>query len=147
MPQRWIQRLNVYFSARWAGIRFQPILYLYLFGASVRLWLNKTEPPNFDDVIAKGFYGVWLGMGMGGPVLALLAWLLITQGSGRKRFIGMWCRMGADIIVFSTLLTFHVVSVQVNAATESRIFSRYMIGAATTFVIGLLIRRNREGAQ
>lgn len=144
MLRRWIRRridqANAHFDAPWAVVRFQPILYLFLFGASIRLWFNDTAPPNFDDVIGHGFYGVWLGMAVTGPLLALLAWLLISKGSGRSRFIGIWTRTAADMIVLVVLLSYHVVTVTTNPANESRIFSRYMVGAATMFVIGTIIR-------
>lgn len=141
MPWRWVRRVNSYITeSSWPAVRFQPILYFFLFGAALRLWREPSTPPSFDQVITPGFYEVWLGIGMGAPILSLVSWWLIHKRSGRTRYVGMWTRASADLLVFVYLLSFHIVTVKTFAPTEPRIFSRYIVGAATVFVIVLLVR-------
>ena len=139
MLRRLIQKGNAFFNIDWRVIPFQPVLYTFLLGASLRLTINKTTPPNFD-LIAKDFYHIWLGMGIVGPLLGLWSWFWVIKRSGLKRFIGMWLRFASDITVLTMLLSYHVVTVHTNPITESRIFARYIVGAATMFVIILIIR-------
>ena len=142
MPWRWVRRVNSYITeSSWPAVRFQPILYFFLFGAALRLWREPSAPLNFDQVITPGFYEVWLGIGVGAPILSLLAWWLIHKRSGRARYVGMWTRTSADLLVFVYLLSFHIVSAlhSVNPS-ESKIFTRYILGAAITFVITLIGR-------
>lgn len=121
-------------------MRFQPILYLFIWGAAIRLWRNTSTPPAFD-LISSGFYEVWLSFGVGAPMLSLVSWWLIHKRSGRARYIGMWTRMSADLLVFIYLLSFHIVTALSGPnPSESKIFTRYILGAATVFVIVLLVR-------
>ena len=140
MRRQVIDTWDEFFSSPWRVIPFQPILYFFLWGAAVRLWANQSAPPNFDEVIAHGFYGVWLSMGIVGPVLALVSWYLIRKRTGRWRFLGMWARLAADITVSVVILAFHVVNVSTRSPTESRIFSRYLLGASLLFVLILIVR-------
>lgn len=138
---RWIRRIDTYFGQDgWSLIAFQPILYFFVCGAAIRLWANTSDVPlNFDDVVVCGFYPVWIAMGALGPIQALLSWYLIQKCRGTATFIGMWVRLGADIQVFTVILTYHIQATM-RAGTESMIFSRYMVGACMLFVIGLVIR-------
>ena len=137
---RWIRRIDSYFGQDgWSLIAFQPILYLFILGAALRLWINQDEPINFNDVVIEGFYPVWLALGIGGPVLALISWYMIQKCSGRISFIGLWLRLSADIQVFTVVLTYHIQSAS-RFATESRIFSRYIVGATLIFLVCLMIR-------
>lgn len=141
MAWQWIKRANAYLSDQpWPPVRYQPILYLFLFGAAVRLWRNQQTPPAFDQIIADGTYNVWLGIGMGAPVLSLISWWMIVKRSGITRYIGMWARAGADLLIFIYLLSFHIVTVKTFDHNEPRIFSRYVVGATTVFVLTLIIR-------
>lgn len=144
MKSRLLTRLDGYFTSRsWPIIPFQPILYGFIFGAAVRLWVDPSPPPAFDDVIVHGFYAAWLVMGIFGPVLSLLAWLMVTIGSGRLRFIGMWARLSADISVGTVLMTYHLVivhNVLGGPVSESKIFACYMVGATLLFTVFLVIR-------
>jgi hypothetical protein len=53
------------------------------------------------DVIAHDFYSIWLGMGILGPLLALLSWHFIENKRGIWGFRGMWLRIAADICVLT----------------------------------------------
>ena len=136
-----MRRADEYFLAPWALVRYQPILYLFLFGATIRLWVDDSEPPEFKALIAEHFYGIWLILGVCSPLLSALAWFLIVRRSGRKRFLGMWLRLASDIGVATVLLSYHAVtSWLAPVETEQAIFSRYMCGATLVFVVSLIIR-------
>lgn len=141
---RWWKEVDRYVSSRlWPLIPFQPILYFFILGAVVRLWMNQSAPPAFDDVFAQGFYGAWLAMGIVGPLLALLSWWLVRTRAGRWRFLGMWTRFSSDIMVFTVLLSFHVVTIKSVLGvppSESKIFARYMVGATLIFTLTLIVR-------
>ena len=140
MTWDWVKRSNTYLtSAAWPAVRFQPTLYFFIWGASIRLAINKSEPPNFD-VIAHNFYVVWLTLGIVGPTLALLAWWLIQKRAGCWRFMGMWLRLSADISVTTVMLSYHIQNVINHSPSESKIFGRYVSAAAMLFVIFLVIR-------
>ena len=107
MLRRLLERGNNYFNKRWPLIAFQPILYFFVFGATLRLAYLQTPPPAFDVIIYDHFYNVWLILGITSPILSLIAWFLIEKRSGRKRFIGIWLRLTADIEY--SLLLLHIM--------------------------------------
>ena len=117
---------------------YQPVLYFFVFGASIRLWHNETEPPNFKEAIADHFYGIWLSLGVFSPIIALISWFMIKIPSGRSTFVGMWVRLAADIGMFTNVLSYHLVTL--DGKTEEMIFSRYILGSTLLFVFSLIIR-------
>ena len=138
--RRAISAWDSFFNNSWRLIPFQPILYFFLWGAAIRLWVNQDQPPNFEDVIAHGTYGVWLFLGIVGPPLSLLSWRMIRQ-PGRIRFLGFWVRLSSDMMTFTTVLAYHIVTVLTyRNPDEARIFSRYIIGSALAFMSFLIIR-------
>lgn len=141
MTWRWVLRGNQYFSSStWAAIRFQPILYLFIFGAGIRLAKNPDEPSNFATVITTNIYWVWLSLMIGSPVLSLMSWIAIEKRSGRTRFMGMWSRLAADIGMLTTLVTFHAAEALTRNEGESHLLSRYIVAATIMFVFSLIIR-------
>ena len=138
---RLIRALNTYFDEGWRTIPFQPVLYLFLWGATFRLWIEPSTPLAFEEVLGNtSFYGIWLAIGIACPPMALLSWFLIQMVSGAWRLRGMWFRFAADIGVFVMILSYHITVVIVNPSNESRIFSRYVVAAAMVFVLGLIVR-------
>ena len=138
---KWIVKGNAYFSSSWAPIRFQPILYFFMFGAGIRLLHKGTEPHTFEEVLRSDLYGAWLGMVILAPVVALLSWVMIEKLSGRWRFIGMWLRLTSSIGSLTVLTVYHaVIAFHQGDTGETQIFSRYMIGSILIFVCSLLIR-------
>lgn len=131
-------KANEFFSKSWRLMAFQPVLYFFIFGVSIRLWLNQTEPPAFKEVIASGFYGIWLFLGVASPILALISWIFIQKLRRRWSFIGMWTRLASDISVFTSLLTYHLVTL--DGRTEVMIFNRYVLASTMVFVLTLIIR-------
>lgn len=138
--RRVISAWDSFFNDSWRLIPFQPILYLFILGASIRLWVNQGEPPSFETIIARGTYGIWLFLGVTGPLVSLLSWWMIRH-SGRIRFLGFWARLSSDVMVFTAVLSYHIVTAITNRPlTESRIFARYLIGAILIFTLALIIR-------
>lgn len=142
MLRELLERGNIYFNKRWPLIAFQPILYFFVFGATLRLAYLQSPPPAFDVIIYDNFYIVWLSLGILSPVLSFISWFLIEKRTGRKRFMGMWLRLAADIGVFTTLITYHVTTAFTRGApiSEAKIFSRYLLGACILFTFILIIR-------
>lgn len=142
MWHRLVQRGNEFFKKEWRIMAYQPVLYFFVFGASIRLWHNNTTPPNFD-VIAHDFYNIWLGMGIAGPLLALLSWHLIKNKRGIWGFRGMWLRIAADICVLANILSYHIALNNLNAPlvyAEGRIYSRYIVGSTIIMCLIWIIR-------
>ena len=131
---------NTFFDRPWRLLAFQPVLYFFIWGSAIRLTIDQDPPPNFAVTIAPGFYDVWLTLGAICPLIALLSWFLIQKCSGRKRFLGMWFRLSADLGILTTLFTYHIVNVFNDAPSESRIYGRYLQGAILIFTIGLVVR-------
>lgn len=117
---------------------FQPVLSFFIFGVTIRLWFNQTEPPNFKDHVSENLYGIWLLFGAFSPILLLCAWLLIKKTSGRCIFVGMWLRLAADIGIFTNVIAYHLVSF--DGRTESILYSRYIIGSVLFFCVMMIIR-------
>lgn len=131
-------RANEFFSKPWRLMAFQPVLYLFVFGASVRLWTNNSEPPAFKEAIADHFYGIWLFLGISSPILALISWIFIQKLRRRWSFVGMWTRLASDINIFTNLLTYHLVTL--DGRTEVMIFNRYVLASTFLFVLSLIVR-------
>lgn len=119
---------------------FQPVLYFFIFGASIRLLIQDGQPPYFHMFIGYSFYGVWLGLCLGGPMLALVAFVFIRKFKRKFAYVGLWLRLSADIAVFTSVLTYHIASLYSAPYTESVIFGRYIIGATLVFLLLLLVR-------
>lgn len=137
--------LNKYFIGKeWPLIPFQPILYLFIWAAAIRLWVNPNSPPAFDIFVEQEhtnqFYGVWLAMGIIGPMLSLYSWFTISKMSGRMRFIGLWTRFASDVMVFTTVAAYHIAAALTDGFTETRIYARYIQGAVLLFTFILIVR-------
>jgi len=130
---------------KWRGVigrprpSFRPLLFLFLFGASIRLWALDMTPVAVDDLFGAGTYQVWLAIGIVSPLLALLAWWLIHYRRGAQRYRGLWFRFAADSGMFTAILAYHLAVVAANPLTESRIYSRYIVGAAMVYMLNLLL--------
>lgn len=137
-----IRRIEQYLDHKpWPIVPFQPVLFLFLWAASIRLLLSNRPPPDFTHIAGgPGFYNLWLGMGIIGPMMALASWFLVKKRSGRTRFIGMWVRLGGDIVTFTSVLTYHVSLALEYWGTEERIYARYAQGAVLVFMMSLIVR-------
>lgn len=140
MQHRLIARLNTYFTKEWRVMAYQPVLYFFVFGAGIRLWISSQTPPAFDMLISNRFYGIWLGLCIGGPVLAFMSYIWIRHQNSFLTYIGLWTRFAADVCVFTALLTFHVASIATAPNIENVLFARYIVGATLVFLLSLMVR-------
>lgn len=140
MLHRLIQVGNAFFAKEWRIMAYQPVLYLFIFGASIRLALNKTAPISFDSVFGDGVYEMWLFMGIASPLASLLSWYFVKKCTGRSTFLGFWLRLSSDIGIFTVIVAYHITSVITNPINESRIFSRYIVGSALFMCILWIVR-------
>ena len=129
----------------WHRVPFQPILYLMLWGAVLRIVIiNRDSPMNFDSVISPSASTAWTALGLGCPPLAALAWWLIKRCKWHKSALaGLWIRLGADVGQLVALVSYHIVVVFTMPAvgTEARVYARYAVGACIMFV-GVLVLRD-----
>lgn len=134
-------RFTNYFSKPWRIMAFQPVLHFFIFGATVRLWIDQTEPPNFKERISENFYGIWLFLGVFAPILSFVAYLLIKKINRYScSFIGLWVRLAGNLGIFTVLLTYHVATTVGEIRTETMIFNRYLVGSLIFFSAVLVFR-------
>lgn len=142
--RRWshnlICRLDAYYGGDWRPVWFSPILYLFIWGVVLRLWLYPGDQLRFTGIIPwEHYYDLWIGLGFGCPILAVAAWWLIRVG-GRCKVFGFGVRLGADVGMFSWLLAYHLTVMANNPINETRLVSRYLVAAVMIFVLELIVR-------
>ncbi len=140
MATRWralIHRLDRYYDQDWRQVWFQPILFLFVFGAAVRLAVNPDPTPPFEQFFGTWFYWLCLTLGVVAPLLCLLAWILI-RGCGRAIVLGQGIRLSGDIGVMTVLLSYHLTELPIS--DESHLFSRYVVAAVMVFVLEMIVR-------
>ena len=143
MVDRFVEVGNRWFSHdSWHRVPFQPILYFFLWSATLRIVITDNPPIRFE-FIGTYTYTAWATAGLLCPPLALFAWWLMKRSKWRRGpLAALWIRLGADLGQLVALLTYHIVSVFTvyNLQNESRIYARYCVGAATMLVIALVLR-------
>ena len=135
----WGERL--FSSGTYRRVAFTPWLYLFLWGAAIRLGFSDQYPP-VPFVGPSWSDHVWTTLAVVCPMLALAAWWLIDHSRWNKATLaGIWVRFIADIGMMTVILTYHMSVVLNNKPlTESRIFSRYIVGSCLMFMILVLAR-------
>lgn len=140
MSESWGERL--FNAGTYRRVAFAPWLYAFIGGAALRLWISDQYPP-IPFIGAPHVTILWTVLAVICPGMALAAWWLIDHSRWVKATLaGIWLRLAADIGLFCVLLTYHI-SVVTNIhspPTESRIFSRYIIGACVMFTLMLVAR-------
>lgn len=130
----------------WHRAAFQPILYFFLWSATLRLALSSDYPPiQFDEALGGQWVAeVWLVGSLVCPPLALASWWLIAKSRWRQAsLVGLWVRLGADLGQFLALVAAHAASaltVSRLGATEGRVYSRYAVAACIVFVAAIVVR-------
>lgn len=138
--RRLIARADEYYDRDWRIVWFQPALYLFMFGVSIRLITFPGAQLSFANLnLPHSFYDAWLTMGLACPVMALISAFLIHAG-GRARVFGFGSRLAADIGMFTFLLSYHLAVIFTNPVTESRLVSRYVVAAAMVFMLEVILR-------
>jgi hypothetical protein len=134
---------RVFAPGKWHKVSFQPILYLFSWGAILRISISDDMPIRFDQ-IQPVTYATWQAFGLTAPPLALLSWWLICRCNRRcSSCLGIHLRLAADIMQFSTLLTFHIAGI-LNCIDcnnmEMTVYRRYLVAAGLVFIFALIIR-------
>lgn len=126
-------------------VAFAPWLYLFVWGATFRLWWSDEYPP-IPFVAGPAVEVAWTVLALVCPPLALASWWLIDHSKwSRATLAGIWLRLAADIGLTSVLLTYHIsTAIRTHNTptpfTESRIFARYLLGACVMFAFMLVAR-------
>ena len=125
----------------WPGL---PVVYLFAFGGGVRILATSSGPPiQFEVWPGHWAEPAWGAMIVLCPLMAVAAWWLIERSRRPwSSLAGLWLRLGADTGLFAALMTFHIATVltYVSGNSESRIMSRYMVGAVLVFVFAAVVR-------
>ncbi len=130
-------------------MRFQPILYFFMFGATLRLLFSNNFEQLHLEVLSSSpsFYSMFIAVGIVGPLLALAAYFMITRLAGKLSYLGMWFMLAADISQFTNLLAVHLTSVLYSQTaigccryTEAKLYFRYVVAAALVFILVLIFR-------
>lgn len=135
------QRAALFLESHWGIVPFTPFLYLFVWGATLRILVENMPPPRFVN-FGPAVYHSWALINLTGPALYLLVWFLIQAGA-RKKVLGLWMRAGVDSMMFSAMVTYHAADglyAKHATITETHLFSRYLTGAVLMFMICLIIR-------
>jgi hypothetical protein len=126
----------------WHRVPFQPILFFFVWGATVRVvWTERNTPIPFE-ILTPYTATAWAVMGLICPPLTLLAWWLVRHCTRSwASFIGMWLRLIGDMGQFLVLMIYHVVVVYTRPAIDdNEIYFRYLTGACLVFAMLLVVR-------
>lgn len=128
----------------WHRAVFQPILYFFLWGATVRMLVSDEHPPIRFDILAPWAATLWFVTSLTCPLLALLSWWLIAHCRlKRAALVALWIRFGADVGQLLALVTAHAATALTASdvgASEGRVYSRYVLGASIVFVMLIVVR-------
>lgn len=130
-----------FLESHWGIVPFTPFLYLFIWGATLRIIVEDLRPPRFVNW-GTGVYHSWCAINLIGPALYIFVWGLIQAG-GRKKVMGLWLRAGIDGMLFSAMVTYHAadgIYARHSQLTETHLFSRYLTGAVLVFMLCLIVR-------
>lgn len=84
-------------NADWHPVRYQPILYTFVWVGALITWIfGASDPPIANPTIIHLAH-VWLVPALLSPMMGLLSMWMITRGSGTTRYWGFWLRLGANL--------------------------------------------------
>jgi len=130
----------------WQHVRFQPILYLFVWAAALRIAVTNDLPIPPDELLTPWAETAWTITSLICPPLALLSWWLIVKSPlTRSALAGLWIRLGADAGQFAALLAYHVVAYRLAtgpaaAVMEVAVYFRYITGACMVFCAMVVLR-------
>ncbi|MBX3327829.1 MAG: hypothetical protein KF682_18200, partial [Nitrospira sp.] len=135
-------RVAVYLEDHWGLVPFTPILYLFIWGATIRIILENLRPIRFEN-IGPHIYETWCGINIFAPILMLFVWVMMYKG-GKARVLGLWLRLGTDAALFSAMLTYHIADGRYPnpgaKVSENHLFARYLVASILIFMLTLIIR-------
>ena len=127
----------------WHRVAYQPVLYFFLWGAAVRIWLDNDEPPIPFENLSAWTGNVWLVLSLVCPPMAAFSWWLILKSKIRRAaLIGLWMRFSADVGQTVAILVYHLVTINVAVMREAevQVYFRYLTGATLIFSALLVVR-------
>lgn len=127
----------------WHRVSYQPVLYLFVWGAALRVAITSDTPIPFDVVFSPYVETAWVPLGLICPPLAFLAWWLMGHKCRlpRSALAGLWLRLAADAGQFAVLQIFFIVSFAVDPhSDESHVYSAYILASAMLFMLIVLVR-------
>lgn len=136
MTTMWFQRDN----DPWPAIRFQPILFLFLWIANWHIVFPGGGNASIDT-LGIGAWEMWLGTGFICPPLLLLSWWLIEKCNGRWRYRGMWLRLAADMGELGVVVAFLWARLaSADPYTDARVYGWIAISSMVAFLLVLVGR-------
>lgn len=142
----WFLRVGhrVFSHDSWHRVPFQPVLYFFLWGATVRVFITERNAPIRFELLTVYAERTWLALGLLCPPLTLLAWWLIRRCQKHwSTLVGMWMRMIGDLGQFIVLVVYHILMVaypHIIEVPDGEIFFRYLTGSCLVFVFLLFVR-------
>lgn len=135
---------RVFSPGTWHRVAFQPLLYLILWGAALRIVITDNVPIPFAEELSRVAEHAWAVLSLICPPLALLAWWLMMRSTAAGAALaGLRIRLAADFGQFVAILVYHLATVFHAGAiglSETNLYARYIVVASMLFVAGLVVR-------
>ena len=142
MGRRFVKLGEVLFTPDvWHRVAFQPLLYLFLWAATIRVAFSDGQTIPFEAIGGHWIYHGWLTVNLTAPPMTVAAWWLIKHSRAWwASLAGIWLRLAADTMMFGGLLGFHLARMQIPCTSDATIYSRYLTAAALAFIAVLIVR-------
>lgn len=133
----WEERVLV---QTWTPIRFQPILFTFLFAGIVFVVARRPTLPAMSALAGTFTAYVWMVLALACPPLLLVSWLMIRFCTKRKTYLGYWLRFAADLgQTFSYIAWVFALVSDPDPETEDG-YAQIVLGSILTFLVVLVIR-------
>lgn len=146
-PIKWLQRWVVppEGAEDWQRVSFQPMLYLATWIATWVILIAgdfASIPETFRDEAAKTqVLWSWGALGLLSPVIGIGSLRMITHGTGRWRYRGLWMRLGADVGQFAAMVIYLVLRIAVG---DYHVYPVACLASCGVFVMHLCFRDIRR---
>ena len=130
------------FLRRPALVAYEPIMYLFLWGAALRIvFTDDLATIPFREVLPLWAEAAWSITSLVSPILAFLAyWLMFKSTAHGSSLAGLWIRLTADTGQFIALITFHLATASNDRLNESLLYGRYISAGTILFIFCTIVR-------
>lgn len=130
------------FLRRPALVAYEPIMYLFLWGAAFRVvFTDDLGAIPFKEVLTPWAEMAWNITSLISPMLAFLAyWLMFKSIAPGSSLAGLWVRLTADTGQFIALITFHFATASYDKTNESFLYGRYICAGTLFFIFCTILR-------
>jgi len=139
---RWGAR--IFPNSAWHTVPFAPILYLFLWGAVLRIVWDDSVPAPFEQTLTRPAETAWITLGLVSPVAALAAWWLIMRSTWkRSSLVGLWLRLAANVGMVTAVTSFHIADGLRSwrmGEDAADFYSRYIAAGVMVFLFLALLR-------